>query len=119
MSLTATHSWGKGMCYEGEMHGYRVLVQVMDRASSKGIAGGRITRLHIGKYGTFSIQDSMLTYDREWFQKPPTGADLRDIVEQVVRQIDNKSVDWTAERKQFEASLCDREIRIRKPGGGA
>lgn len=107
MAFKPTNVWGKGTCYEGEMNGYRVLAKVMDKPSAKGLGGGRILELHVGIYGTFSMRDSILTYMEEWFGPPPKEPMLRDVVEQVVRLIDKRQVDWQREQKQYESTFRD------------
>lgn len=107
MTIKATTTWGAGTCYEGELEGYRVLAKVLDRPSRKGLGSGRIVELHIGKYGTFTLRDSVLCYKEEWFHSPPTDSILKRVVEQVVRQIDQKPVDWQREQTNYEATFRD------------
>lgn len=105
MAIKATHVWGNGTCYEGEISGYRVLAKVLDKPFGKGLGGGRVLELHIGKYGTFSLRDSVLCYREEWFHAPPADPVLRGVVEQVIRLIDQSSVDWQREQKRYESTF--------------
>ncbi|MEB3103311.1 DUF7678 domain-containing protein [Ferviditalea candida] len=104
MPIKVMCSWGLGMCYEGEINGYRIHAQVMEHPFAQGIAEGRIVQFYVSKTGLFSLRDCELSYNREWDSPPPSGA-LRSVVEQAVRQIDGKQVDWDDEKRRYEASL--------------
>lgn len=106
MPIQATCSWGMGMCYEGEINGFRVHAQVMDNPSAEGIANGRIVQFYVSKTGLFGIRDCELYYNRGWDSPPPNGA-IRSVVELAVRQVDGKHVDWNEERRRYEASFRD------------
>lgn len=110
MVLSVTGTWGRGNVYEGEINGYRVMALAARHLSPEGLGNGHIEQLHVGINGLFSIRDSVLTYNREWFSVPPTERRLQDVVEQAVRQIDGKPVDWAAERRRYEAAIRDTPI---------
>lgn len=103
MAIQATCSWGMGMCYEGEINGYRIHAQVMDEPSAQGIAEGRIVQFYVSKTGLFGLRDCELSYNRGWDSPPPTGA-IRSVVEEAIRQIDGKCVGRDEERRRYEAS---------------
>lgn len=97
---------GRYLCYEGEINGYRIHARVMQHPSARGIAKGRIVQFYVSKTGLFGIRDCELFYNLRWDSPPPTGQ-IRSVVEQAVKQIDSKSVDWDEERKRYEASWRD------------
>ncbi|TLS48845.1 hypothetical protein FE782_28735 [Paenibacillus antri] len=99
MAMTSTCSWGLGMCYAGEINGYKIHAQVLEHPSKQGIAEGRIVQFYISKSGLFSLGHCELSYSRGWDSVPSTGA-LRAVVEQAVRQIDGKQIDWAVERQR-------------------
>jgi hypothetical protein len=111
MPITATCPWGPGTCYEGEIEGYRVHAQIMDRQSKVGIAEGRIVQFYVSKTGLFGLRDCELYYNRGWDSAPPFGM-LRSVVEQAVGQIDGKRVEWALERKRYEDSLRNEPVRL-------
>ncbi|MFC0213885.1 hypothetical protein ACFFK0_15750 [Paenibacillus chartarius] len=108
MAIVLTCSWGKGMCYEGEINSYCVHAQVMDDPSAQGIAEGRIVQFYVSKTGLFGIRDCELYYNQGWDSPPPIA--IRSVVEQAVRQIDGKRVDWEVERQRYRASWREDPI---------
>jgi len=105
MPLRVTTRWGRGPVYEGEINGLHVLVLATDVVSSKGLGRGKVEQMYVGRDCLFMGEDRLLSYRREWISPPPQDRTLREVVEQTVRQIDGKSVDWEAERHSYERGM--------------
>ncbi|ASA20245.1 DUF7678 domain-containing protein [Paenibacillus donghaensis] len=88
-----------GDIFEGEIQGLFVQAHVFSDPSSYGISEGRISRLTVYPNQQKEFGKHLANYDRGWDGKPPEDSKIRAVTEAVIRQFDDKAVDW-----RFEAS---------------
>lgn len=97
MSLEYKRPLYAGDVFEGAVHGLFVHAHVFSEPSSYGISEGRISRLTVYPNRQKEFRNRLANYDRGWDGKPPEDSNIRSVIEIVVRQFDDKAVDWEGE----------------------